>query len=216
MTARRTFAAVAAGLAVAAVPATALAAGRPSSMPPAAYRALVAQGEAMNTRYGNALTRLTPAQYLELLRDGGSKLSPEALNALVARSEAMNDAAAARFHGLAPAAYEALVSEGRALNARYGNALTRLTSTQYLELLRDGGSKLTPQALNALVVRSEQLNHAAAAAAKPPSVATTSSAFAWDDFGFGVAATVGLALLLGGVGVAVRAGRRTGVAARTG
>lgn len=216
MTARRTFAALTVGLAVAAVPTAALAAGRPTNMPPAAYRALVAQSEAMNARYGNALTRLSPAQYLELLRDGGSKLSPEALNALVARSEAVDAAAAARFHGMSPAAYEALQAESRALNARYGDALTRLSSQQYLALLRDGGAKLTPQALNALVARSQAMNHAAPATSRPVPIATTSSTFAWDDFGFGVAATVGLVLLLGGVAVALRAGRRTGVAARIG
>ena len=117
MTARRTLAALSAGLVVAALPAAALAAGRPQAMPPAAYRALVAKGQAMNARYGNALTRLSAQAFAELWQDGGSKLTPAALNELLVRSQAMNAAAAAQFHGLPPAAAGALEAQGKALNA---------------------------------------------------------------------------------------------------
>lgn len=176
MTARRTFAAVLAGLVVAALPATALAA-RPQAMSPAAYNALVATGQAMNARYGNALTGLSATQFAELWREGGSKLTPEALNALLVRSRAMNAAAAAQFHGLPPAAAAALEAEGKALNARYANVLTRPS---------------------------------------PKQVTTPGTSFAWDDFGIGVAAAVGIALLAGGIAVAARTARRQRVEARIG
>jgi hypothetical protein len=184
-------------------------------MPPAAYRALVAKGQAMNARYGNALTRLSAQAFAELWSDGGSRLTPAALNELLVRSQAMNAAAAAQFHGLPPAAAGALEAQGKALNARYGNAVTRLTPKEFAELWQDGGSKLTPEALNELLVRSQAMNKAAAAATTP-SVTAGSTSFAWDDFGIGVAATLGMVLLLGGIAVAARSARRTRVAARIG
>src|SRR5438105_9455398 len=151
MTVRRTFAALVAGLVLGAVPAAAMAADGPHGMSVAAYRALVAQGTALNARYGNAATRLSPAQFAELWRDGGSKMTPEALNALIVRSAAQNAFAASSFHSLPASAYNALVAQGRALNARYGNAVTRLSPQQFIGLYNAGGSQLTPEALNALV-----------------------------------------------------------------
>jgi hypothetical protein len=216
MTVRRTFAALSVGLVVAAVPATALAVGRPHNMPPAAYHALVAQSRALNAHYGNAVTRLSSSQFIELYRDGGSKMSPEALNALVVRSEAQNALAASQFHGMPAVAYSALVAQSKALNARYGNEVTRLTPKQFIELYNDGGSKLTPDALNALIVRSQAMNRLASASTTTSPVTTGGTSFAWDDFGIGVAAALGAILLLGGIAVAARTGRRTGVAARVG
>lgn len=214
MTARGTFATLSAGVVLAALPATALAADRPQAMPPAAYRALVARGQAMNARYGNAVTRLSPQQFAELWRDGGAKLSAEALNALIVHSQALNAAASAQFHGLPPASYAALEAEGKALNARYGNAVTRLSPQQFAELWRDGGSKLGPQALNALIVRSRAMNRAAATETTP--AVTGGPSFAWDDFGIGIAAAVGIVLLVGGVAVAARSARRQRMEARIG
>ena len=215
MTVRRTFAALFAGLVVAAAPSAAIAADGPHHMTAAAYHALVTQGQALNARYGNAVTRLSPAQFAELWRDGGSKMTPEALNALIVRSQAQNALAASAFHGLSPAAYGALVAQGQALDARYGNAVTRLSPKEFIGLYNAGGSKLTPEALNALVVRGQAMNRQAAATTAVGSVSATSS-FAWGDFGIGVAAALGLVLLLGGIAVAARTGRRTGVATRTG
>lgn len=150
MTARRTIATISAGLVLVALPSTALAGGRPQGMSPGAYNALVAQGQALNARYGNAVTKLSPQQFIELYNAGGSKLSPEALNALLVRSQAMNKAA----------------SE---------TSLPRITTST-----------------------------------------SSTGSFAWGEFGIGVAATIGMILLLGGIGVAVRTGRRTGVATRVG
>jgi hypothetical protein len=215
MTARCTLAALSAGLVVAALPAVALGGGRPNGMSPAAYHALVAQGQALNAHYGNAVTRLTAQQFAELWRDGGSKLNAEALNAMVTRSQAMNEAAAEQLHGLPAGAYTALEAEGKALNDRYGNAVTRLTAQQFAELWRDGGSKLSPEALNALIVRSQKMNGIPPASDTLP-VATSGPSFAWDDFGIGVAAAIGVVLLIGGIGVATRSSRRTRVAARIG
>jgi len=116
-----------------------------------------------------------------------------------------------------PAAYSALVAQGQALNARYGNAVTRLSSEQFNGLYNAGGSKLTPEALNALVVRGEALNKLSRQTtpmspppASPPTIASQSS-FAWDDFGIGMAAAFGLILLTGGLAVAVRTGTRSRV-----
>jgi len=216
MTARRTLTGLVAGLVLAAMPATALATGGSHGMTAAASRALAAQGQAMNARYGNAVTRLSPKAFIELYRDGGSKLSPEALNALVVRGQAQNSLAAAQFSGYSAGAFSALQAESRALNARYGNAVTRLSPKSFIELYTAGGSKLSPEALNALIVRSQAMNRLAAASTSSSPVVTSTTSFAWGDFGIGAAATVGLILLLGGIGVALRTGRRTGVATRIG
>ncbi len=216
MTARRTLTGLVAGLVLAAIPTTALAAGGSHGMSAAAYRALVAQGQAMNARYGNAVTHLSSPQFIELYRDGGSKMSPEALNALVVRGQAQNSLAAAQFSGYSPGAFSALQAESRALNVRYGDAVTRLSPKAFIELYNAGGSKLSPQALNALIVRSQAMNRLAAASTSESPTVTSTPSFAWDDFGIGAAATVGLILLLGGIGVAVRTGRCTGVATRIG
>ena len=82
------------------VPAT-----RPVGVSPAEYRALLIRGEGLNKLYGNAVTRLTPAQFGSLYRNGGDRLAPQELAALVSRSEA--------------------------LNARYGNHITDLTPQQF-------------------------------------------------------------------------------------
>ena len=196
------------------LPASALAGGRPQSMSPSAYDALVSQGQAMNARYGNVVTHLSGSEFSELWRDGGSKLDSAALVALVARSEAMNAAASSQFYGLPPAAYQALVADGQALDARYGDAVTKLTPKQFAGLYLAGGSKLTPQALNALVARSEAMNRAARSTGDGTVVTSSSGSFAWDDFGIGAAAAIGLILLAGGIGLATRFGRRPGVATR--
>jgi hypothetical protein len=184
-------------------------------MTPAAYRALVTQGRAMNARYGNSVTALSAKEFAALYNDGGSKMSPEALNAVVAQSEAMNKSAATGFHNLSPAAYDELVAESQALNARYGDAVTRLTPSQFDTLYKDGGSKLSAAALNELLVGSQAMNRLArrtTSAPVPP--AASSVSFAWDDFGLGASAAIGGILLLGGIAVATRLGRRMKVAAR--
>ena len=86
------------------------------------------------------------------------------------------------------AAYHALHIRSEALNSRYGNALS-------------------PDAFNALVVRSEGLNRYGKTlqASTPVASTSASTAFAWDDFGIGMAAAFGLVLLTGGLAVAVRA-----------
>jgi len=71
---RRTLAALAIGAVLAGETATAASAGVPEGMTKAAYRALQMRSEALNNRYGNAVTGL----------------SPDAFNALVVRSEGLN------------------------------------------------------------------------------------------------------------------------------
>jgi hypothetical protein len=63
---------------------------KPAGMSQPAYRALIIRSEALNTRYGNAVTRLSPRQFNELYRAGGNRMPPQELVALVARSEALN------------------------------------------------------------------------------------------------------------------------------
>jgi hypothetical protein len=74
----------------------------------------------------------------------------------------------------------------------------------------DAATRLSPDALNALAVRSEGLNsYASTLQASPPAASPpASTSFAWDDFGAGMAAAFGLVLLMGGLAVAVRAGTR--------
>lgn len=96
--------------------------------------------------------------------------------------------------GMTKAEYRALHIRSEALNNLYGNAVTRLS----------------PDALNALAVRSEGLNSYGKTlqASTPVASASASTSFAWDDFGIGMAAAFGLVLLTGGLAVAVRTGTR--------
>ena len=96
--------------------------------------------------------------------------------------------------GMTKAESRALHIRSEALNNMYGNAVTRLS----------------PDALNALAVRSEGLNSYAKTlqASTPVASTSASTSFAWDDFGIGMAAAFGLVLLTGGLAVAVRTATR--------
>ena len=96
--------------------------------------------------------------------------------------------------GMTKAGYQALHARSEALNTMDGSAVTRLS----------------PDALTALAVRSEGLNRYGTTAQASTTLAPTppSTSFAWDDFGIGMAAAFGLVLLTGGLAVAVRAGTR--------
>ena len=90
MIVRRTLAALAIGAVLAGATATAASAGVPEGMTKAEYRALQIRGEALNNLYGNAVTRLSPAQFAAYWNAGAWRLSPDEFNALVVRSEALN------------------------------------------------------------------------------------------------------------------------------
>jgi hypothetical protein len=90
MIVRRTLAAIAIGAVLAGETATAASAGVPEGMTKAAYRALHIRSEALNNLYGNAVTRLSPAQFAAYWNAGASRLSPDEFNALVVRSEGLN------------------------------------------------------------------------------------------------------------------------------
>ena len=98
------------------------------------------KGQALNAKYGNAITALSSKQFIELWNDGGSKLSPEALNQLVVLGQAMNQRYGGT-HNMSPNAYNALVAKSRALQSRYG-----------------GSHNMSQAAYNALVAKSEALN----------------------------------------------------------
>ena len=74
----------------------------------------------------------------------------------------------------------------------------------------DAVTSLSPDALNALAVRSEGLNRYGKTlqAATPAASTPASASFAWGDFGTGMAAAFGIVLLMGGLAVAVRTGTR--------
>ena len=78
------------------------------------------KGQALNAKYGNAITALSSKQFIELWNDGGSKLSPEALNQLVVLGQAMNQRYGGT-HNMSPNAYNALVAKSEALNSRYSS-----------------------------------------------------------------------------------------------
>lgn len=90
MIVRRTLAALAIGAVLAGETAAAASAGVPEGMTKAAYRALHIRSEALNNLYGNAVTRLSPAQSAAYRNAGASRLSPDEFNALVVRSEGLN------------------------------------------------------------------------------------------------------------------------------
>ena len=113
---------------------------------------------------------------------------------VVLAGQAATAASAVGGEGTTKAAAEALRIRSEALNTRYGSAVTRLT----------------PDELNALVVRSEGLNRYGKLLQASTPVASTSAStpFAWDHFGIGMATAFGLVLLTGGLAVAVRTGTR--------
>ena len=112
--------------------------------------------------------------------------------------------------GMTKAAYRALHIRSEALNNLHGNAVTRLAPAQFAASWNAGASRLSPDAFNALVVRSEGLNSYGKTlqASTPVASTSASTSFAWDDFGIGMAAAFGLVLLTGGLAVAVRTGTR--------
>ena len=112
--------------------------------------------------------------------------------------------------GMTKAADRALHIRSEALNNLFGNAVTRLSPAQSAAYWNAGASRLSPDAFNALVVRSEGLNSYGKTlqASTPVASTSASTSFAWDDFGIGMAAAFGLVLLTGGLAVVVRTGTR--------
>lgn len=97
--------------------------------------------------------------------------------------------------GMTKAEYRALHIRSEALSNMHAGAETRLS----------------PDVLNALAVRSEGLNSyygETRQASAPVASTPASTSFAWDDFVVGMATAFGLLLLLGGLAVAVRTGTR--------
>jgi hypothetical protein len=61
-----------------------------AGMSAAEHRALTIRSEALNQRWGNVVTELSPAQFKSLYLSGGYRMTPQELAALVARSEGLN------------------------------------------------------------------------------------------------------------------------------
>ena len=87
----RTLATLAIGAVLAGATATAGSAGALGGTTKAEYRALQIRGEALNSLYGNAVTRLSPAQFAAYWNAGAWRLTPDEFNTLVVRSEGLND-----------------------------------------------------------------------------------------------------------------------------
>lgn len=136
-------------------------------------------------------------------------LAALAIGAVLA-GETATAASAGVPEGMTKAAYRALHIRSEALNNLYGNAVTRLSPAQFAAYWNAAASRLSPDAFNALVVRSEGLNSYGKTlqASTPVASTSASTSFAWDDFGIGMAAAFGLVLLTGGLAVAVRTGTR--------
>ena len=136
-------------------------------------------------------------------------LAALAIGAVLA-GETATAASAGVPEGMTKAADRALHIRSEALNNLYGNAVTRLSPAQFAAYWNAGASRLSPDAFNALVVRSEGLNNYGKTlqASTPVASTSASTSFAWDDFGIGMAAAFGLVLLTGGLAVAVRSGTR--------
>jgi hypothetical protein len=149
---------------------------------------LLAQSQALNARYGNAVTALSSKEFNELYKDGGSKMSPQALNALMTRSQKLNSTSQPS------SGSGSLMAQSRALNARYGNAVTALSSKEFIDLYKDGGSKMSPQALNALVTEGQALD--ARGIPSSPTITIDNPGFQWGDFGLGAAVAAAAMILL--------------------
>ena len=63
---------------------------KPAGMSEPEYRALLIRSEALNTLYGNAVTRLSPQEFEGLYEAGANRMAPQEFAALVARSAALN------------------------------------------------------------------------------------------------------------------------------
>jgi hypothetical protein len=103
-------------------------------------------------------------------------------------------AASARVpEGMTKAEYRALHIRSEALNNLYGTAVTRLSPAQFAASWNAGASRLSPDEFNALVVRSEGLNSygkTLQASSTPVASSSTSTSFAWDDFGIGMVSVI--------------------------
>ena len=159
---------------------------KPAGMSKPEYQALMIRSEALNTRYGNTVTRLTPRQFRELYQAGADRMTPQELAALVARSEGLNDRyalgrtrqpakadAPAAEYPAEPTAVERLVRQETARRNDLQLGITRPTQVvaapipTRIEVVRDDG-------------------------------------FDWLDAALGAASAVGLAGALGGAVLLVR------------
>jgi hypothetical protein len=114
------------------------ASARPAAMTKAEYRALMLRSEALNERYGNAVTRLSPLEFTALWQAGADRLEPQELVAAVTRGEALNEAYR---RWKAQAAQRSVVSESSAAAAGFDWSEAGIGAAAMLGLvLLTGGS----------------------------------------------------------------------------
>jgi outer membrane biogenesis lipoprotein LolB len=190
MIARRTFVALAVAVVLAAIPATASA-----GSPPAASYYTKQQLETMSQSWAAkaAVSSPTPEGNALLARiaaaNAGDSGRPAASYYTKQQLETMRENWAAK------AAVSSPTPEGNALLARIAAANAG----------RPAASYYTKQQLETM----SQSWAAKAAASLRQTTDSSSTEFAWEDFGIGAAGMLGLVLLLGGVIVAVRHRRRS-------
>jgi hypothetical protein len=129
---RRTLAALAIGAVLAGETAAAASAGVPDGMTKAADRALHIRSEALNNLYGNAVTRLSPAQFAAYWNAGASRLSPDEFNALIVRSEGLNS------YGKTPQASTPVASTSASTSFAWDDFGTGMAAAFGLVLLTGG------------------------------------------------------------------------------
>jgi hypothetical protein len=123
--------------------------------------------------------------------------------------------------GMTQSEYRALMIRSEALNKLHGNAVTRLSPSQFKGLYQAGANRMAPQEFAALVARSEALNgRYGLDRTSPPTQVVEQAAgsgddFRWGDFGIGAAAMLGLVVLGGGLLAGAYFGRRFGAPPRS-
>ena len=169
------------------VTAASAAVARPAGMSEAAYAALMARGQALNERYGNAETRMSPAEFRAVYVRGvalnrfyrlGDFAPPETVSA-TAGTSVQPDAG--------------VIARGQTLNERYGNGETRISPAEFRAVYLRG------VALNRLY----QLGDFARPVASPTTPAG-GNGFDWTNVTVGVVAVLGLMLLAAAATVATR------------
>jgi hypothetical protein len=144
-----------------------------------------AQETTANLARGEALNRM---YHLGAYASTGGRQTAQEVKANLARAQALNR----KYHlGAYASAGQGSQALGEALNARYGNAWTRMSSTKFTTLVKTFGNDitlLTPRQLRTLVA-------AGGARVTGPS----DNGFDWGDAGIGTLGAVAILLGLGAV-----------------
>ena len=156
---------------------------------PSAFVATAAAVLALLATAGTAAAHVDSSQWMAAQPATQQQPTAQESQANLVRGDALNR----RYHlgayatsGIAGAG-QAFQAQGQALNARYGNAWTRMSSSEFGTLVRTFGNditRFTPQQLRTFVAHGESRV-----------AATSSNGFDWRDAGIGTLG--GIVILLG-------------------